>query len=97
MKKTLILSILLLSMTSVFAQRQSERLDRGLVAMPKSSSQIYVSWRHLATDPDNTGYNVYYKTSANGSLTKLNATPVTTGTNYTANLNTASNAYTFVV
>jgi autotransporter-associated beta strand protein len=65
--------------------------------MPKSSTQIYVSWRHLATDPDDIAYNVYYKTSETGTLTKLNSAPIANSTNYTATLSTASSAYTFVV
>ncbi len=81
----------------VKGQRQMEKMDRGIVAMPKSSSQIYISWRHLATDPDDIAYNVYYKTSEQGALTKLNSTPITKSTNYTASLATTSSAYTFTV
>lgn len=74
-----------------------ERMDRGIVAMPKSSSQIYISWRHFATDPDDIAYNLYYKTSAGGTLVKLNSAPIAISTNYLANLATSSAAYTFVV
>ncbi len=81
----------------VMGQRKMEKLDRGIVAMPKSSSQMYISWRHLATDPDAIAYNVYYKTSEQGTLTKLNSTPITKSTNYIASLATGSNTYTFIV
>ena len=82
---------------TVNAQRKMEKMDRGLVAMPKSTTQMYISWRHFATDPDDIAYNVYYKTSEAGALTKLNNTPITNSTNYTATLSTSSNNYTFVV
>ncbi len=49
------------------AQRKMERMDRGIVAMPKSASQVYISWRHFATDPDGIAYNLYYKTSESGA------------------------------
>ncbi len=81
----------------LFAQRRMENMDRGVVAMPTSSSQIYISWRHFATDPDDITYNVYYKTSASGALTKLNGTPIFGSTNYTATLSTSASLYTFSV
>ncbi|GHG95915.1 rhamnogalacturonan lyase [Streptomyces rubradiris] len=55
--------------------RQVERLDRGLTSVHTSSGNL-VSWRWLATDPDNVAFNVY-----RGS-TKLNSSPVTATTNY---------------
>lgn len=55
--------------------RQVERLDRGLTSVHTSSGNL-VSWRWLATDPDNVAFNVY-----RGS-TKLNSSPVTVTTNY---------------
>ncbi len=81
----------------IMGQRKMEKMDRGIVAIPKTSSQMYISWRHFATDPDDIAYNIYYKTSSSGALTKLNSTPITKSTNYTANLSTATNAYTFVI
>jgi autotransporter-associated beta strand protein len=97
MKKLSFLIVLLICLPTLMAQRKMEYLDRGVVAMPKSSNQIFISWRHFATDPDEIAYNVYYKTSPSGGLTKLNPQPITNSTNYLANLSTASNAYTFVV
>lgn len=79
------------------AQRRVESMDRGLVAMPRSGSQIYVSWRHFATDPDDIAYNLYYKTSATGTEIKLNSTPITNSTNFLANLSTSSSLYIFSV
>ncbi|MFF9019262.1 rhamnogalacturonan lyase [Streptomyces eurythermus] len=55
--------------------RQVERLDRGLTSVHTSGGNL-VSWRWLATDPNDVAFNVY-----RGS-TKLNSSPVTASTNY---------------
>lgn len=89
--------ILIFIVPSGFSQRKMERLDRGIVAIPKSGSQIFISWRHFATDPDEIAYNLYYKTSEAGALVKLNTSPVTNSTNYTAGLSTSTANYTFVI
>ncbi|HEY0001127.1 MAG TPA: rhamnogalacturonan lyase [Actinoplanes sp.] len=54
----------------------SENLDRGLVSM-RTTKGNYLSWRLLKSDAAGTAFNVYRGT------TKVNATPVTAGTNYT--------------
>src|SRR6266568_9292890 len=41
------------------AQRQLEKLGRGVVAIRQSSTQVYVGWRLLGTDPDDTRFNLY--------------------------------------
>ena len=58
------------------AQRKMEKLDRGVVAVRNSSSDYFVSWRYLATDPEDIQFNLYAKKTG-GSFTKLNATPLT--------------------
>jgi hypothetical protein len=55
--------------------RQVERLDRGLTSTHTSSGNL-VSWRWLATDPNDVAFNVY-----RGS-TRLNSSPITASTNY---------------
>ena len=55
---------------------QVERLDRGLVAV-RVGSGYFLSWRLLANEPYNTGFNVYRGT------TKINSAPITTSTVYT--------------
>lgn len=55
--------------------RQVERLDRGLTSVHTSSGNL-VSWRWLATDPDNVAFHVY-----RGS-TRLTSSPVTASTSY---------------
>nr|UXE44817.1 hypothetical protein Hi04_10k_c3780_00005 [uncultured bacterium] len=61
------------------AQRQLERLGRGVVAIRQTSSQVYVGWRMLGTDPDNTAFNLYRVTSG---VTNLLAANVTNTCNY---------------
>ncbi len=53
-----------------------EKLDRGVVAVRNNSSDYFISWRYLATDPENIQFNLYAKKSG-GSFTKLNANPLT--------------------
>src|ERR1039457_118206 len=76
------------------AQRQMEKLGRGVIVLHKSTSQAYVSWRLLATDPDNTGFNVLR--SANGATpAQINSALITNTTDFldtTATL-TVSNAW----
>lgn len=55
--------------------RQVERLDRGLSSVHTSSGNL-VSWRWLATDPNDVAFNVYR------GGTKLNSSPITGSTNY---------------
>lgn len=61
--------------------RQVEELDRGVIAMRRSSSQVYVGWRLLATDPSDISFNLYRK-SGSGSFVRLNLDPLTTTTDY---------------
>ncbi|WUI23982.1 rhamnogalacturonan lyase [Streptomyces sp. NBC_00425] len=55
--------------------RQVERLDRGLTSVHTGSGNL-VSWRWLATDPNDVAFNVYR------GATRLNSSPLTTSTNY---------------
>ncbi|WP_327190631.1 rhamnogalacturonan lyase [Streptomyces xinghaiensis] len=57
------------------AARQMEQLDRGLVSVYTASGNL-VSWRWLATDPDDVAFNVYR------GDTKVNSSPVTDSTNF---------------
>ncbi|MFD2569028.1 putative Ig domain-containing protein [Spirosoma soli] len=79
MKKQFLYCLLtgLLAFTgTLHAQRKMEMLGRGVVAVRTSPSQVYVGWRLLGTDPENVAFNVYR------GATKLNATPITSSTNY---------------
>jgi hypothetical protein len=71
----------------VTTPKQVEFLSRGLVAIQKTSSSVFLSWRLLRDDPSNIAFNVY----RNG--VKINATPLTTTTNYTDGISTNNNDY----
>lgn len=76
------------------AQRQMEKLGRGVVAVRSSASTAYIGWRLLATDPEDIGFNIY-RSQNGGAAVKLNAQPVTNTTDFvdsTATL-TASNSW----
>lgn len=79
------------------AQRQMESLNRGLIAVRKNSTQVYLSWRLFGNDPPGTTFNLYR--SANGGVaTKLNALPLTTTTDYTDTpASLPANAYSYFV
>jgi rhamnogalacturonan endolyase len=73
--------ILLYSVSGADAQRQMEKLGRGVVAIHKGDGEVYVGWRMLGTDPRNIGFNLY-RTSGEGEPQKLNDRPITRSTNY---------------
>jgi len=68
--------------------KQMERLDRGVVAVRKNATQVYIGWRMFGTDPLNISFNIYR------DGTKLNTTPITTSTNYTDNVAPTNGTYT---
>ncbi|MCC4587590.1 carbohydrate-binding protein [Xanthomonas sp. NCPPB 1067] len=65
---------------NVAGPRAMEALDRGVVAL-RTSSGVFVSWRLLGLDPDGIAFNVYRSTDGKAA-TKLNAAPLTQGTNF---------------
>ncbi len=80
MRALLICAAMLLSWIPVRAQRQMESLGRGVVAIKRDDGKIFVSWRLLATDPQNLAFNLYRV--AEGATTKLNTQPITGATNF---------------
>jgi rhamnogalacturonan endolyase len=58
------------------AVASTDDLGRGLVSI-RTAAGNYLSWRLLKSDPAGTAFNLY-----RGSV-KVNATPITAGTNYT--------------
>jgi len=67
-------------------RKQMENIDRGLVAV-QTAGGVFLSWRLLGYEPRTLGFNVY----RNGS--RLNATPLTQGTNHVDAGGSASAAY----
>ena len=81
LRRLAVLAALFSSLVPVFAQRQMERLGRGVVVLHSATSQAYVGWRLLATDPTDIGFNLYR--SANGAAgVKLNSSPLTNTTDF---------------
>lgn len=86
MKKIAIFFCTLLMATSAVAQRTTDVLDRGLVAM-KSGTGIYLTWRVLGEEYYDVMYNVYR------DGTKLNDEPLYVS-NYRDTEGTINNTYT---
>jgi len=64
-----------------FAQRVMENLDRGLVAIPVSEKQAFISWRLLATDDEHIAFNLYREYTGHQAV-KLNKEPLTKATDF---------------
>jgi len=62
--------------------KQVEYLTRGLVAIQKTTSSVFLSWRLLGNDPSGIAFNVYR------DGVKITATPITNSTNYLDNTST---------
>ncbi|NQT82837.1 hypothetical protein HQ563_07435, partial [bacterium] len=84
MKAAVTMGTMLLLMAGGSAQRQMEKLGRGLVAINQGGGKVYVGWRLLGTDPDNTAFNLYRSTGG-GDPIKLNDQPITDSTNFVDN------------
>lgn len=83
LKLRLVLVLFLLGLIiPTHAQRYVEKLNHGLVAMRLSSTEVYVGWRMLGTEPTDVSYNLYCDN------VKIAASPFTTTTNYTHTIST---------
>ena len=80
MKNKILLLLFFLSGCILFAQRQMESLDRGVIAI-KDKGQFFISWRVLGTDADNLAFNLYRKSGSQKPV-KLNDKPITGATNF---------------
>lgn len=76
------------------AQRQMEYLKRGIVAIP-SDSGIFVSWRLLGTEAQDTHFDIYR--TENNSTRKLNEKPLSDETNFLDQTADKSKNYTYFV
>ncbi len=87
MKRFLILSALLVTVvTSMFAQRKTDALDRGLIAI-KTANGVYCSWRIMGEEYYDVKYNLYR------DGTKVNSEPLNVS-NFTDASGTTSSKYT---
>ena len=72
---------MLVSLTQAGAQRQMEKLGRGLVAVNQGGGKVYVGWRLLGTDPDDVAFDLY-RSTAGAATVKLNDRPIARSTNF---------------
>ncbi|CAH0047670.1 unnamed protein product [Clonostachys solani] len=63
------------------AKRALENLGRGVVAVRSSEQEVFISWRLLALDDADIGFNVY-RASDGGNSEKINTDVLTGGTNF---------------
>ncbi len=63
-------------------EKLTEKLNRGLVAVETPGKKVYISWRLLKTDPEETGFNIY-RSVEGGRAVKLNKIPVSLTTDFT--------------
>ncbi len=96
MKRVLYSFFGLLITVSSFAQRQMEYLNRGVVAVPDGSGNIFVSWRLLVTDDDKVAFNIYRSVN-NAKAIKINKSPVDSFTHYADKKIDSIKSYTYYV
>jgi len=70
-----------LSISPAVGQIHMEKLDRGVVAMRTSATQVYVGWRFLGTDMDTTAFHVY-RSIGGAAAVQLTTTALTATTDY---------------
>ena len=80
-KFVLLLGAVFLTASEANAQRQMEKLGRGVVAIRTNSTAVYVGWRMLGTDPEDIGFNLY-RVPNGGAAVKVNSAPITNSCNY---------------
>ena len=70
-----IIALLLVAPGVLCAERQMEKLGRGVVALAQTDGKVFVSWRLLGTGADDVAFNVFRATDG-GESVKLNAEPL---------------------
>jgi rhamnogalacturonan endolyase len=95
-KYVILVMLMLSAQKDLFAQRQMEKLGRGMIAVRQAGDTVYVGWRMLGTDPEDLAFNLYRQTDTQPAV-KLNDQPLTTGTNYVDNNAPAAKSYSYYV
>ena len=73
MKRFCLLAVFTLAVMSAFAQRFTDKIDRGLVAVPANGTGNYVTWRRFGEEYYDVTYNLYRDGSKIASnLSKMN-------------------------
>lgn len=81
---------------SIMAQRQMEKLGRGVIAVRQGPDSVYVGWRMLGTDPEELAFNLYRQTG-NAKAVRLNQAPLIESTNYVDANAPTTTAYVYFV
>ncbi|MDA3818089.1 MAG: T9SS type A sorting domain-containing protein [Prolixibacteraceae bacterium] len=86
MKRIVLLTIFIALTTTIFAQKQVERIDRGAIAIPDDDG-FRISWRLLGNEPYSTGFNIYRNNI------KINEEPITGATSFFDTNGTINSSY----
>jgi rhamnogalacturonan endolyase len=84
MQRSVLLGLILLVLPAfpapAAAQRNMERLSRGVVAVRTADGSVFVGWRLLGNDAEGTAFNVY-RQAGEGPMALVNPEPATGATN----------------
>lgn len=94
MKQLSIFFLFFLTLTAL-GQRRMEYLTRGLVAVQAGKDSVFVSWRLLASDPDELAFNIYRQSGE--KAIKLNDRPLTEATSFLDVSDLENKTYTYLV
>ena len=75
-----------------------EKIDRGLVALPRDRGVVYVGWRLFDSDPNNVAFNLYrMEVGSKEGYKKINDQPIASSTDYVDDTVLAGGAYRYKV
>ena len=95
-KPTILLAIVLVYSEYSYAQVQ-EKIDRGVVALARSTDSVYVGWRLFKDDPKDIAFNIYRQDIGFGDYEKVNEVPVSNSTNFMDATITPGHGYNYRV
>jgi len=75
------LVIVALAAVPAMAQRQMEKLTRGVHAVRLPDEKVYLGWRLLGTDPPGVSFHVY-RAAGDAAPVRLTDAPIATSTNF---------------
>jgi len=81
MNPLVLIGMMCLFVADARAQRQMEKLGRGVVAVNQGDGKVYVGWRLLGTDPDDIAFNLY-RSAGDAEPVKLNKGPIAESANF---------------
>lgn len=76
--------------------RLMENLGRGVVAVAKADSTVFVGWRLLGDDPEGVAFNVY-RSAAGAGASRINAKPLLRATSFVDDTANRAKANTYFV